>query len=159
MGCAHCHVGWRFSRVTSGVDDGNVGDHWWPQPPKSHLGSSFSSQSATCQLLHDLPCKSNEYSLCCKKGPGIYWLLNPWPKSHKLKINKWKKYKFLTTDSFRQTQKKSSFSCNLWEQLKVSSLKGLQHSHSLFCNLLKCRPIKKKTKSLLVPGYQPDTSS
>lgn len=116
-------------------------------------------KSTTCQLLYDLPCKRNDYSLFCKKGHRIHRFLNPRSQNHKLKINKWKKYKFLTTDSFRQTQKKTSFSYNLWEQLKVSNLKGLQHSHSLFCNLLKCSPIKKKTKTLPVPGYEPDTRS
>lgn len=75
------------------------------------------------------------------------WFLNPWPQNHKLKNQQMEKAQVLNNWFIQTDLAKTSFSYNLREQLKVSTLKGLQHSHSLFCNLLKCRPIKKRRQN------------
>lgn len=133
-------------------------DHWWPHPLKSTLGSYFSSQpNVNYMTLSTRGMTDNR--LFCKEGYIIYEFLTPRPHRRNLKVNKCEKHEFLTTDSFRQTQKWNSFSYNLREQLKVSSLKALQHSGSLFSNLLHCRPIKKEDKIPPCGGQQPDTRS
>lgn len=107
-GLAHSHAEWRFSRETSSVDDGNearmsvnTGDHIHANPIWAHTSLLSQSRSNYC-MTFPARRRTTDYSARKDTEYTVFWI--PGPKVINLKIHKWKKYKFLTTDAFRQTQ-------------------------------------------------------